>query len=58
MEANYSIYPLGGELAKKGYRVLCGQVKDPASSQEEKMLDIKHAVQFLRAFPGIRRVVL
>ena len=55
---DYSIFPIGGELAKRGYRTLCGQVIDPDETLEQKMLDIKHAVEFMRNFPGIKKVVL
>lgn len=55
---DYSTFPIGGELAKRGYRTLCGQVTNSHSTLEEKMLDIKHAVEFLKHYPGITKVVL
>lgn len=55
---DYSTFPVGGELARRGYRTLCGQVTDSHSTLERKMLDIKHAVQFLKAYPGVTKVVL
>ena len=55
---DYSTFPIGGELAKRGYRTLCGQVTNPGSTLDAKMLDIKQAVEFLRMYPGITKVVL
>lgn len=57
-DQDYSIFPIGGELAKRGYRTLCGQVRESEETLEEKMLDIKHAVEFLKNYPGIEKVVL
>ncbi len=55
---DYSIFPIGGELAKRGYRTLCGQVIDPDEPLEQKMIDIKHAVEFMRNYSGIEKVIL
>lgn len=57
-DVDYSTFPIGGELAKRGYRALCGQVDDPNATLDQKMLDIKKAVSFLREYPGITKVVL
>jgi len=55
---DYSLIHLGGELAKRGYRVLCGQVSDAHATLDAKMLDIREAVEFMRAYPGIEKVIL
>ncbi len=57
-DEDYSTFNIGGELAKRGYRTLCGQVSDPGATLDQKMLDIKKAVQFLKAYEGIEKVVL
>ncbi len=55
---DYSLMHIGGELARRGYRTLCGQVSDFRATLDEKMLDIKTAIEFLRSYPGIEKVVL
>ena len=57
-DGDYSTFNIGPELAKRGYRTLCGQVANAASTLDQKMLDIKHAVQCLKAVPGVEKVVL
>lgn len=55
---DYSVFNIGPELAKRGYCTLCGQVTDPSSTLDAKMLDIKHAVQMMKSLNGIDRIVL
>lgn len=55
---DYSLMHIGGELAKRGYRTLCGQVSDARATLDMKMSDIKMAVEFLRNYPGIEKVIL
>lgn len=55
---DYSTFPIGGGLAKRGYRVLCGQIGDPNATLDQKMLNIKKAVSFMRGYPGITKIVL
>ena len=57
-DGDYSTFPIGGELAKRGYRTLCGQVSDQGATLDEKMRDIGMTVEFLRAYPGIEKVIL
>ncbi len=57
-DSDYSTFPIGGELAKRGYRTLCGQVSDPSGTMDRKILDVGAAVSFLRSLPGITKVVL
>lgn len=47
----------GNELAKRGYRVFCAAVSNPANPLDEKLLDVKVAVEFLRQVPGVQRVI-
>lgn len=46
------------ELAKRGYRVLTATVADDRASLDDKMLDVKGAVDFLKGYPGIEKVLL
>ena len=55
---DYSTFPIAPELAKRGYRVLAGQVTNFGSTQDDKMLDILHCVEFLKGYDGIEKVVL
>ncbi|MGM9521684.1 MAG: alpha/beta hydrolase [Oscillospiraceae bacterium] len=57
-DSDYSTFPIGGELAKRGYRALAGQVTDNRSTLDAKLLDVKHAIEFLRTIPGVKKVVL
>ena len=57
-DEDYSTFNIAGELAKRGYRTLAGQVTDPKSPLDAKLLDVKHAVQMLKALPGVEKVVL
>ncbi len=55
---DYSFLPICGELARRGFTALGGQVSNPGATLEEKMLDVKRAVGFLKKLPGIEKVVL
>jgi len=55
---NYATMHIGAEMARRGYRVLCGQVGRPDGTLDSKILDIANVVRFLRAIPGVGRVVL
>ena len=57
-DGDYSTFNIAPELAKRGYRTLGGQVSNEKSNLEEKFLDIKHAVQFLKSIDGVRKIVL
>ncbi len=57
-DEDYSTFPIGGEMARRGYRTLCGQVSKPNGTLDQKMLDIKKAVNFMRGYPGIKTVIL
>ena len=55
---DYSTRPMGGELAKRGYTAFCGAVSNRMDTLDRKLLDIRNIVEFLRAYPGIEKVVL
>lgn len=55
---NYLTFSAGSELAKRGYRVLCANVSDQNSIQDDKMLDAKVAFDYLSGIEGVEKVVL
>ena len=55
---DYSTFPIARALAERGYHVLAGQVSSPNGTLEQKLLDVKHAVEFLRMLDGISTVAL
>lgn len=55
---DYLTFSAGSELAARGYRVLCANVSDADSSQNDKILDVKLAVEYLREYSGVQKVVL
>ena len=46
------------ELARRGYRVLAATVADAKSTLDDKLLNVKAAVEFLKGYPGIEKVLL
>ncbi len=57
-DADYSTWNICGELAKRGYSVIGSSVSDRASTLDAKLVDIDRCVRFLRAYPGIEKVIL
>lgn len=57
-DEDYSDFPIAAALAERGYRCLAGQVSDPNGLLEQKLLDVKHAMLFLQALPGVEKLVL
>lgn len=55
---NYLTFSAGSELAKRGYRVLCANVYDANSTQDDKILSAKLALDYLRGIDGVEKVVL
>lgn len=55
-DTDYTDFHISAELAKRGYRSFGGQVF--GKTLDEKMLDIKRIVEFLRAIPGVKKVIL
>lgn len=55
-DSDYLDFPIAAALARRGYRSFGGQVF--GTTLDEKMLDIKRIVEFLRAVPGVKKVIL
>lgn len=45
------------ELAKRGYRALGASVSNRDNPLDEKLLDVKTAIEYLRQIPGVRKVI-
>ncbi len=56
--ADYSVWNICGELAKRGYRTLGSVVQDPYAALDDKLLDVRRCVEFFRAYPGVEKIVL
>jgi hypothetical protein len=46
------------DLAKRGYRALAASVSDRDNPLDQKLLDVKAAIEFLRQVPGVRKVLI
>ncbi len=57
-DENYLNFPACSELSKRGYSVLCANVAKSQSSMEDKMLNVKSAVEYLRQRPDIKKILL
>lgn len=57
-DADYLSFSTGGEMARRGYRVLCANVSDKELDLDSKMMDVRLAVEFLREYPGVQKIVL
>lgn len=57
-DEDYLTFLPGAELAKRGYRVLCSNVKNSGDPLDEKLLDVKSALEYLRQLSGIQKVIL
>jgi len=57
-DENYLTFSAGGELASRGYTVLCANVVDPGGSLDSKILNVKLGVEYLRSLSGVEKVVL
>lgn len=60
-DEDYLTCPTGEELAKRGYVVLCANVISKEGiifHQNKKMHSVKAAIQWLKAYPGVEKVVL
>lgn len=54
---NYIGFTANPELAKRGYTVIA-TIPSEGDVMDEKLLDIKHCVEYLRQQPGIKKVLL
>ncbi|GHU66886.1 hypothetical protein FACS189447_08490 [Spirochaetia bacterium] len=57
-DADYLAFPMGREMAGRGYCVLCANVVNRLNSLDRKIIDLKTAVEKLRALPDISKVIL
>lgn len=57
-DQDYSLMNIAPELARRGFRVLAGQVMDSGEPLDRKILDVKAAIGMLRYYSGIEKVVL
>ncbi len=57
-DSDYLDFPAAWELAKRGYRVLCANVVNRLKPLDEKIEDVKSAFAYLKAQPGIEKIVL
>jgi hypothetical protein len=57
-DADFLTHSAGSGLAKRGYRVLCANISVFDNPLDEKLLDVKVAIQYLRQLPGLRKVIV
>ena len=57
-DGDYSDFPAGMALAEHGYRVLCGRVSRPEAALDDKLADIKAAVEAAKKLRGVEKVIL
>ncbi|MFP3090309.1 hypothetical protein LQZ21_08280 [Treponema sp. TIM-1] len=57
-DADYLVFPMGREMAERGYKVLCTNVSDKTASLDQKIYELKTAVLRMRDDPGVSTVIL
>lgn len=57
-DADYLSFPMCEEMAKRGFSVLCANVKASESALDDKLLNVASAVKYLRDIPSIKKIVL
>ena len=57
-DSNYLAFPTATALVERGFTVLSGDVRDPGSTMEDKMLDIKTGINYLRGMENIKQIYL
>lgn len=57
-DGNYLSFSAGPELARRGYMTLCANVANAGAPLDQKLLSVQNACDYLRAQPGIGRIVL
>lgn len=57
-DEDYLTFSINREMAKRGYRVLAASVSDKSMSLDNKILEAKLAVEYLRAYDGVEKVIL
>jgi hypothetical protein len=56
-DEDFLAHSAGIGLAKRGYRVLCANTSNRSDPLDEKLVDVNVAVEYLRQYPGVRKVV-
>jgi hypothetical protein len=57
-DMDYRVFPVTMELAKRGYRVLGANISDRDNPLDEKLLDVKAAIDYVRQIPGVQKVIV
>lgn len=57
-DSDYLSFSAGDELSARGYHVLLANVGNKNASLDSKLVDVSHAVRFLRNHPGIEKIIL
>lgn len=55
---DYTTRNIGAELARRGFLSYCGKVENQRAPLDHKLLDVDRVVRFLKAVPGVEKVVL
>lgn len=57
-DADYLNFPAGEALAAHGYPTLCANVSRVSETLDKKLLDVKAGIEYLKALPGVEKVVI
>lgn len=57
-DVDYSTLNICGEMAKRGYIVFGGQVSMTDTVLDNKIRDVKRAVELLKSLPGVEKIVI
>jgi hypothetical protein len=57
-DADYLSFPMGNEMAERGYKVLCANVSDKSVGLDHKIYEVKSAVTRMRDDGGVSKVIL
>jgi hypothetical protein len=57
-DSDYLSFSAGDELSARGYHVLCANVGDKNASLDKKLVDVSHAIRFLRNHSGAEKIIL
>jgi hypothetical protein len=57
-DADYLTFPMGAEMALRGYRVLCANVESKYNSLDRKVIDLKLVIETLRKETSVSKIVL
>jgi hypothetical protein len=57
-DSDYLSFSAGDELSARGYHVLCANVGDKNAGLDRKIVDVGHAIRFLRNLAGVEKIIL